>query len=90
MVQVGGTTRLSAYGKVSGITGLLNYDRLPDAVWTVSDSTIARITPVSPPTGDTTSSASAVVQGLRAGNVRITASARGVSGTIEERVIAGP
>lgn len=86
IIQFGASTRLSAYGKVSGITGLLSYDRLLDAVWSVSDSTVARITPISPAPGDSTATAAALVQGLRAGSARITATARGVSGTIEVRV----
>lgn len=90
IVQVGDTARFSAVGSVSGVVGLLTYDRLLDAAWSVSDSTIVRITPLVPPRTDSTSTAAVLVTGLRSGNVQLTATARGVHGSTAVHVVAAP
>jgi len=89
-VQVGDTVRLSASGSVSGIVGLLAYDRILDSRFTTSDPTIAAILPFTPPPGDTTSFMSVRVEGRKVGTVQITVSARGISETHLVNVIAGP
>ncbi len=86
VVQVGNTLRLSTYGRVSGVVGILTYDRVLDAAWSASDPTIVSITPIKPPAGDSTSTASLLVRGVRAGSVQITVSARGVHATAPVRV----
>lgn len=80
VVQVGDTIHLSARGKVAGVLGPFSYDRVLDAVWTISDPTIASLTPVALLPGDTTSGSAVVLRGLRTGAVQVTATARGVSG----------
>ena len=89
-VQVGDTVRLSAMGSVSGIIGLLAYDRILDGRFTASDTTIATILPFTPPPNDTTSFTSVRVEGRKVGTVQITVSARGISETHLVDVIAGP
>ncbi|MDQ6737473.1 MAG: hypothetical protein M3Z30_07210 [Gemmatimonadota bacterium] len=80
-LTVGDTVRLSARGKVGGLTGLFTYDRVLDAVWSVSDPGVASIVPVKPIAGDTTSGSAIILTGLRVGNVTVTAAARGVHGS---------
>jgi hypothetical protein len=86
-VAVGDTVRLSTWGRVSGIIGILAYDRVLDASWTVSDPSIATLVPTLPPKNDTTTTASAIVRGLGPGSVEITVSARGISGKTTMRVV---
>jgi hypothetical protein len=80
-VAVGDTIRLSAHGTVTGLIGLLFYDPIRDGRFSVSDPTVAAITPFNPPASDTVSSSSVRVKGLRVGTVEITVSARGKRGT---------
>lgn len=90
LVQSGDTVRLSAQGKLSGLIGSLAYDRVLDAVWTVSDPEVASIVPVKPLAGDTTSSSAVILTGLRQGTVQVTATARGVQGSASVRVLPTP
>lgn len=90
VVTVGDTIRLSTRGKIDGIIGILASDRVLDAVWSVSNPTIVSVTPVHPPPGDSTSTASLLVRGVRAGSVQVTATARKVSGTTTVRVVPAP
>lgn len=87
VVEVGDTLRKHATGQVSGVLGIFTYDRVLDAQWSVSDPSVAQLTPVVPPPSDSTSTASAILRGLRPGTVRITARARGVEGHGSLRVI---
>jgi hypothetical protein len=87
-VQVGDTIRLSAEGSVSGIVGLLFYDRILDGRFSASDTTIATILPFIPPPSDSTSVASVLVEGRKVGTVQIKVSARGITGTHRVDVIA--
>lgn len=87
IVHVGDTVRLSTFGRVSGIIGLLTYDRVLDAVWTVSDPAVASVTPIKPPPGDSTSTAAVLVKGLRPGSVQVTATARRVRESVGVRVV---
>lgn len=90
IVEVGDTVRLSATGGVDGIIGLLAYDRLLDATWTISDPTIAQLqllpAPLPPPQ-DSSTPTRTLVRGRRPGTVTVTASARGLSGAAPVRVI---
>lgn len=90
VVQVGDTIRLSATGKVGGITGIFYRDRVPDARWTVSDPTIASVTSIEIAPGDTTSHGAVLVRGLRAGDVQVTATARRVAGSAAVHVAGTP
>jgi len=90
VVQVGDTIRLSAQGKVGGLTGLFSYDRVPDAVWAVSDPKIASIAPIKLPASDTTSGSAIILTGLKQGNVQVTATARGIQGARDIQVTAIP
>ena len=87
-VQVGDTIRLSAEGSVSGIVGILFYDRILDGRFSASDTTIATILPFIPPPTDSTSVASVLVEGRKIGTVQIKVSARGVTETHRVDVIA--
>jgi hypothetical protein len=86
-VAVGDTIRLGSWGTVTGLMGLFFYDPVRDGRFTVSDPTVAAITPFNPPASDTTSSSSVRVKGLKVGTVEITVSARGKSGTHSVHVI---
>jgi hypothetical protein len=88
IVEVRDTVRLSATGNVDGIIGLLFYDRLLDARWTISDATIAQLLTLPlPPPQDSSTPTQILVRGLRPGTVTVTASARGLSGMAPLRVI---
>jgi hypothetical protein len=87
-VQVGDTVRLSAEGSVSGLVGILFYDRILDGRFSASDTTIATILPFIPPPGDSTSVASVLVKGRKIGTVQIRVSARGLTETHRVDVIA--
>lgn len=86
-VLVGDTIRLGARGTVGGLTGLFFFDRLLDAKWSVSDASLAQLTSILPPSGDSTSTTQALVRGLRAGTVQVTARARNISGVKTVRVV---
>ena len=88
-VAVGHFVCIAATGHVSGILGMLYYDPLPDAVWTVSDSTLGGADPIETAPGDTAAAAWAEIQGLHAGYVTVTVTARGVSGSHPVLVTAG-
>jgi hypothetical protein len=88
IVEVGDTVRLSATGSVDGIIGILFYDRLLDAIWTISDPTIAQLQPLPlPPPQDSSTPTQTLVRGQQPGTVTVTASARGLSGKAPLRVI---
>ncbi len=89
-VQIGDTVRLKALGNVSGLIGIFTYDRLLDAVWTVSDPRVVSIVTVKPVAGDTTASSAVILTGLRQGTVQVTATARGVQGSATVRVLLTP
>ena len=86
-VQVGDTIRLSAYGKVSGLVGLLFIDRLLDGKFTASDPNLVSIQPFYPPSTDTTSTSSVLVTGRTVGSVEVTVTARGKKGMHPVQVI---
>lgn len=88
-VQVGDTIRLTALGHVAGVVGLLGVDRLTDAAWKASDSSVVRLTPVAALANDT-AYAQALVAGVTTGVAQITVTARGVTGSHAVRVVAGP
>jgi len=90
VVQVGDTIRVSAQGNVGGLTGLFSYDRVPDAVWAVSDPKTASIARVKLPANDTTSGSAIILTGLQRGNVQVTATARGILGTRGVQVVPIP
>ena len=90
LVAVGDTIRLSARGTVGGIIGMLSYDRVLDAAWTVSDAATASYTPVVLTPSDSTSGSTIRLTGLRAGDVQVSASARGVRGAVTVHVTAAP
>jgi hypothetical protein len=88
IVEVGDTIRLGAWGGVSGLIGILAYDPVLDASWTVSNSLIARLeTLPPPPPEDSFPHARVLVRGLQPGRVTVFANARGISGSGEVRVI---
>ncbi|HEY8310278.1 MAG TPA: hypothetical protein VIG47_06965 [Gemmatimonadaceae bacterium] len=89
-VQTSDTIRLSASGKVTGVIGIFTYDRVLDAVWSVSDPRIAGIVPVKLAAGDSTSGSAIILTGLRLGNVQVTATARGVQASVNVTVTAAP
>jgi hypothetical protein len=90
MVVVGDTVRVVT-GYVDGLYALFAYDRLLDAVWTVSDPSVAWVesSPIAVE-GDTITKASARIHGVNIGTVRVTVTARGVSGDATVHVIRGP
>lgn len=81
-VQVGDTIRLTAIGRVSGVVGVFAVDRLADALWTVSDASLAQLTPIPAAPNNDTSYAQAFVKGIAPGTVLVTVSARGLSSSI--------
>lgn len=87
LVAVGDTVRLSARGRDDGLLGIFGYDRLLDAVWSVSDPSVASIVTIHPPPGDSTSTSAVIVTGRRVGTVLITATARGVQGAMDVDVV---
>lgn len=88
IVEVGDTTRLTAYGNVEGIAALFSYARILDAVWNTSDAAIARVEPLPPPPPeDSTSTTRTLVRGVRPGTARITATSGGITGEVPVRVI---
>ena len=88
IVEVGDTIRLGAWGGVSGLIGILAYDPVLDANWTISNSLIARLeTLPPPPPEDSFPHARVLVRGLQPGRVTVSAQARGISGSAEVRVI---
>lgn len=89
-VAVGDTIRLTAIGRVSGVIGAIAVDRLMDAVWTVSDASLAQLSPIPAVPNNDTSYAQALVRGVAAGTVRVTVSARGRSGAVLLRVTPAP
>lgn len=88
-VQVGDTIRLTALGHVAGVVGIVGADRLTDAVWTVSDTSVVRLTPI-PALPNDTSYAEAIVGGVTPGTAQVTVSARGITSSHPVRVMAGP
>ena len=87
-VQVGDTVRLAAVGHVDGLLGLFSYDPVRDARWVSSNTAIATLeTPPAPAPTDTLWTAHILVRGRRAGDVTVTAAARGVRGHAIVRVI---
>jgi hypothetical protein len=91
MVVVGDTVRIAATGDVDGLYALFAYDRLLDAVWTVSDPTVAWVesSPIAVE-GDTVTRASARIHGVKIGTVRVKVTARRVSGEATVQVVRGP
>jgi hypothetical protein len=87
VVAVGDTLRVAAAGKVGGVVGLFTYDRLLDAAWSTSHPSVATVEPRLPPAGDSTTTAQAVVRGLRPGVLRVRAAARGKLGELQLRVV---
>lgn len=88
LLVVGDSTRLSATGSVSGLLGMLSYDPLNDARWSVSDPSLATIRALPPIPNDSFPAARAMMHGVRAGSVTVTVSARGIRGTRTIRVAA--
>lgn len=87
-LPVGDSVQLNAIGMLTGgLLGLFYYDRLPDAVWTVSDTSMAQLTPVIPGPTDTTAVTSAWGRGKRAGTANVTVSARNVSSTVPLHIV---
>jgi hypothetical protein len=80
VVAVGDTIHLKAAGSLDGLIGLLAYDPLRDARWSVSPPGIATIArpPASP---EDSLASSAIITGREPGRVVIEASARGITGT---------
>ena len=88
VVHVGDTVRLTAWGQVDGLLGIFNFDPVRDARWSVSDTAIAVLeTPPPPPATDTLWTARILVRGQRQGEVTVSATARGVTGSAIVRVI---
>ena len=75
VVSVGDTVRLLAAGDVDGVIGMFFYDPLPDVRWSISDASMATLTP-GPPTPEEIPASYATVKGLREGIVTITVTAR--------------
>lgn len=87
-VAVGDTVRLHASGNLDGLIGLLSYDPVRDAKWSVSDPSIAVLESVPPPPpSDTTWTGMVLVRGRRPGDVTVTATARGVRGSAVVSVV---
>jgi len=88
VVEIGDTVRVTAAGDVGGVLGMLVYDPLPDARWSVADPSIARLEALPPPPPeDSFPRARTLIRGVRPGETRITAMARGVSGQATVRVV---
>jgi hypothetical protein len=88
IVEVGDTIRLDASGSVTGLIGLLAYDPVLDAKWSVSDPLIGKLEALPPPPPeDSFPHASVLVRGLQPGRVTVFAQARGITGSAEVRVI---
>lgn len=88
IVEVGDTIRLDASGSLTGLIGILAYDPVLDAKWSVSDPRIARLEALPlPPPEDSFPHARVLVRGLQPGKVTVSAQARGISGNAEVRVI---
>ena len=85
--EAGDSVGVDATGSVSGVVGILAYDPLHDAVWAVSDPSVATIRPLPPVPGDSFPRARATVRGLRPGPVTVIASARGLAGRTTLQVV---
>jgi hypothetical protein len=87
VVEVGDTIRLTATGNLDGLLGMLSYDPILDARWSVSDPTVARLEPLPPPPKeDSFPKARTLIRGMQPGTVHVTATARGLSGEAIVRV----
>jgi hypothetical protein len=84
VVEVGDTIRLTATEHVDGIVGMLTYDPILDARWSVSDQTIARLEPLPPPPKDDSFPMARTL--VQPGTVHVMATARGTSGEAIVRV----
>lgn len=89
-VRVGDTVRFTAIGNVSGVLGIFELDRLTDAAWSVSDPSLAQVTPIPITPNDTTSYAQALVRGVSVGTVQVIVNARGVSSSHPLAIATGP
>jgi hypothetical protein len=88
IVEVGDTVRLDASGSVSGLIGIFSYAPILDAVWSVSDPSIARLELLPPPPPeDSYPHARVLVHGLQPGKVTVSAQSHGIHGSAEVRVI---
>ena len=90
IVEVGDTVRVSTLGRVGGVVGIFSYDRVYDAVWRSSDTSVARVPRRAQARTDVNEapvSSEALIWGERVGTARVTATARGVVGDIAVRVI---
>jgi hypothetical protein len=85
--EVGDNMTLSAYGDVDGLAGLLSYDPVYDASWTVSDTTIARVETVPRHALESRGNSWIRLHALKPGTVQVRATARGKEGTVTVRVI---
>ena len=88
IVEVGDTVRLDATGSVSGLIGIFSYAPILDAVWSVSDPSIAGLELLPPPPPeDSYPHARVLVHGLQPGKVTLSAQSQGIRGSAEVRVI---
>jgi hypothetical protein len=88
IVEVGDTVRLDATGSVGGLIGFLSYAPILDAVWSVSDLSIARLELLPPPPPeDTYPHARVLVRGVKPGKVTVSAQSQGIRGSAEVKVI---
>lgn len=87
LVEIGDTLRFEATGSVDGVVSLFLMDPLLDASWSLDNPSIAKLEPLPPPVPDSFPRARIMVRGVQAGQVRITAAARGLRGDANVRVI---
>ena len=85
-VEVGDTTLVTAIGNVDGLLGMFMYSPILDAKWTASDAAVARLERLPLPLADTTR-AGVIVHGAAPGDVSVTATFQGVSGSATVHVI---
>ena len=89
-LAVGDSARIDTYSRVGGVMGLLSYDRLLDARWSSSDPSVLAVVPRLSAPGDSLSPMGAMIRGLRPGSATVTATARGVSGSLAVTVTRMP